>query len=337
MTASLATSHDGQWTVVRDGRELALLAATGEPIGRATLDGDDADVALVGPPDAVVAVVREGTRATVVLYEVPSLETAARLPLDAPLRLAAATGPRVVLVAPDAQKITIVREAGTALAHHAVDAPLPIEHVVGLEKNQLLFDLGKKLEVWDGVTGRPLLRPQFPLPPPPRVLGACAGHLWAIQPGKEDVYIYRLSDGRPFRHHVAAAIERVVSHAASPVIVVVTDRGLVRLHCYAHSLGVIESPWLPGDALALQGSGEDVALIGIADGGREPWRVPLAGAAAPIDELPTAPAKPSAREAVGGTSDVGPRSSARENDRAPAAGRGPKPEARGPKCGMVAA
>ncbi|HEY1554471.1 MAG TPA: hypothetical protein VGF94_06520 [Kofleriaceae bacterium] len=295
MTRALATSPDGQWAALRDGRELVLFAAGAPPeVARTELASDDVDLALVGPPAALVAIEREAGRARVVLYEPPSLEAAARIELDQPVQLAAITGPRLVLVAPGAQKLAIVRAAPRGLALQTVDVGSPIELAVGLEKNQVLLGLLKKLEVWDAATGRPMLRPNFPLPPPPRELGTAAGHLWAIQPGHEDVFVYRLSDGRPFRHYVGAPIEGVVCHRASPVLVLVTKRGLVRLHCYAHSLSLVDdAPWQPGMPLALLVNGEDVALIGLADGAREPWRVTLAGAtiepSAPHGKPPEAP------------------------------------------------
>ena len=284
MTRLLATSPDGQWAIARDGREVVALAAGMAPaVGRLVLPHDDVDLALVGPPSVLVAVVRDGGAATVVLHELPHLEAVARVVLAEPVRLAAVTGPRLVLHAPDAMHVTVVREAGRALAQQKIDVASPVEFVVGLEKNQLLFGLLRKLEVWDAVSGRPLLRPQLPLPPPPRVLGAALGHLWAIQHGRDEVFVYRLSDGRPFRHYVGAKIEDVICHPASPVIVLVTPRGLVRLHCYAHSLLLVDdAPWHPGVPLAQLVVGEDIALLGLPEGSHEPWRVGLGATGTPV-------------------------------------------------------
>jgi hypothetical protein len=288
VTRLLATSPDGQWAIARDGRTvLALAAGAGPPVGWLELPHDDVDLALVGPPNVLVAVVREGGNATVVLHELPHLEAVARVVIADPVRLAAVTGPRLVLAAPEAMQVTVVREAGRAVAQQKIDLASPIEFVVGLEKNQLLFGLLRKLEVWDAVSGRPLLRPQLPLPPPPRVLGAALGHLWAIQPDRDEVFVYRLSDGRPFRHYVGARIEDVICHPASPVIVLVTPRGLVRLHCYAHSLLLVDdAPWQPGTPLAQLVVGEDIALLGLPAGSQEPWRVGLGATGTPV----TAPA-----------------------------------------------
>ncbi|MDB4964050.1 MAG: hypothetical protein JWP01_4049 [Myxococcales bacterium] len=279
----LSTSLDGQWTIVRRGREVVLLAGgAAPPVGRLELEDDDVDLALVGPPTVLAAVSRGAGGAKVVLHQPPYLDAVARLDLDAPMKLAAVTGPRLVLVSPDGKTVQIVRAAGRALASQALDVGSPVEFAVGLERNQVLFGLMRKLEVWDAVSARPLLRLQLQLPPPPRTVGAAHGHLWVTRPGSDEVFVYRLSDGRPFRHYVGATVEEVVCHPASPLIVLVTPRGLVRLHCFAHSLTVVDTPWTPGTPLALLAAGDDVSLLGISDGEDEPWRVPVGGAGAPV-------------------------------------------------------
>jgi len=133
------------------------------------------------------------------------------------------------------------------------------------------------------------------LPPPPRTIGAAAGHLWVTRPGSDEVFVYRLSDGRPFRHYVGAPIEHVISHPGSPLVVLVTARGLVRLHCYAHSLFAIESPWQAGapTALAQLVIGDDISLLGLTESDAEPWRVPIGGVGTAVPlEASEAPAEP---------------------------------------------
>jgi hypothetical protein len=186
-----------------------------------------------------------------------------------------------VLVDGDSRNLVIVRTQGRALSVQKVDPGSPVEFAIGLERNQVLLALHKKLEVWDAVSGRPLLRPQLALPPPPRIVGAAQGHLWATRPSSDEVFVYRLSDGRPFRHRVGAPIESVVSHPASPLIVLVTPRGLVRLHCFAHSLLLVDgAPYTSDTPLALLVQGEDVTLVGMPASG-EPWSVAVGGHAAP--------------------------------------------------------
>src|SRR5690606_34749248 len=97
-----------------------------------------------------------------------------------------------------------------ALSSLTLDIGGPLEFAVGLERNQLLLGLPRKLEVWDAAACRPLLRPRFALPPPPRRAGSAAGHLWVTRPGSDELLVYRLSDGRPFQHHVGASIQDVI-------------------------------------------------------------------------------------------------------------------------------
>ncbi len=278
----IATSLDGQWATVRRGRIVVLLERGVAPaVGQIELESDDVEIALLGPP-TVLCVVSRAPEPKVVLHVPPYLEAAARVELEVPMTIAAVTGARLVLTSADGKQVTMVRSAGRGLAAHVLEVGSPAEFAVGLERNQVLFGLYRKLEVWDAVSSRPLLRLQLQLPPPPRSVGAAQGHLWATRPGSDEVFIYRLSDGRPFHHHVGAPIEEVICHPSSPLIVLVTSRGLVRLHCFAHSLTVIDAPWTPGMALAQLAAGEDISLLGLSPDNVEPWRVPIGGAGAPI-------------------------------------------------------
>ena len=296
----ITTSPDGQWAAVRRGREVVLLASGAGPAeARIELPTADADLLIVGPPSVLVIVTRgaaaDGASLNrLVLHQPPYLEAVARLDLEVPMRIAAVTGPRVVLISQDGKAITIVRVAGRALSSQALEPGGPVEFAVGLERNQVLFGLARKLEAWDAVSGRPLLRMQLQLPPPPRTVGPAHGHVWATRPGSDDIVVYRMSDGRPFRHYIGAPIDEVIYHPASPLLIVVTARGLVRLHCFAHSLTVIEAPWQPGVPLAQLVVGEDISLLGMADHDDEPWRVPIGGAGAPAITLesPDAPSEP---------------------------------------------
>ena len=292
----ITTSPDGQWAAVRQGREVALLAnGAGPATARLELDSEDADLVIVGPPSVLVIVTRAGpghgesTANRLVLHQPPYLEAVARLDLEVPMRIAGVTGPRIALVSLDGKAVTIVRVAGRALSAQAIEPSSPVEFAVGLERNQLLFGLQRKLEAWDAVSGRPLLRMQLPLPPPPRVVGPAHGHLWATRLGSDEILVYRLSDGRPFGHSAGAPISEVICHPGSPLLILVTPRGLVRLHCFAHALTAIDAPWRPGMALAQLVVGDDICLLGVpaqhgepdAEQDDEPWRVPIGGPGAP--------------------------------------------------------
>lgn len=280
---SIATSPDGQWAAVRIEREVALLASgAGAPIAKIDLGSDDADVIAVGPPGALVAVTRGDAGNRITLYQPPHLEAVARLDLEIPAKVAAVTGPRFAVLSADSMHCMVVRVSGRALATQKLEITGPIEFVVGLERNQLLFGLHKKLEVWDAVSGRPLLRPNFQLPPAPRVLGPAHGHLWAMRAKSEELFVYRLSDGRPFRHHAGAPIQQVISHPASPLIVLVTDKGLTKLHCFSHTMTTLEHVPSAPVALAQLAVGEDISLLGLPADASEPWRMVLGGSGAPL-------------------------------------------------------
>jgi hypothetical protein len=283
---SLATSPDGQWAIARQGREVVLLAAGAAPaLGKIDLTSDDVDLAIVnGPPNVVIAATRDASSTQIVLHYPPELDAAAKIELSAPARIATVCAGRIVMVTTDNREMTIVRAAGRALAAHALDLQGGVvDFVVGIERNQLVIGQLRKLEVWDAVSGRPMRKLAMELPPPPRTIGAAAGHMWVTRPGSDEVFVYRLSDGRPFRHYVGAPVEDVISHPNSPLIVLVTRRGLVRLQCFAHSLLLIESPWQPGAPVPLAQlvNGDDISLLGWPEGALEPWRVAIGGAGAP--------------------------------------------------------
>ena len=114
----LATSLDGQWAIVRRGRDVMLLANAAAPaIGRITLEDDDVDLAFVGPPTVLAGVSRGPGGSRVLLYQPPYLEAVARLDLDQPMKLAAVSGPRLVLVSLDGKLVQIVRVAARGPPH----------------------------------------------------------------------------------------------------------------------------------------------------------------------------------------------------------------------------
>jgi hypothetical protein len=300
MTRELVTSVSGRWVVVREGRTLHCLGA--DMREKHELAHDDSELVFVRSPDVLIEIARAGDMTHVVLHEPPTLEAVARLELDVSTRLAAVTGSRLALRAPDSRHAAIVRVAPRALAHQAIDVGAQFEFVVGLDRDQLLFGLAKELKVWDAVSARPLVKLQLPLPPPPRTVGIAAGHVWATRPDSEEVFVYRLSDGRPFQHRAGAPVERVISHPASPILVLETPRGLVRLHCLAHTVSALDrAPWqatrppMPLAQLAI--TPDDVSLLGLPDGSTQPWRMPIGAAATTARSEPTVMATPTPHEA----------------------------------------
>ena len=281
MSSALVTSADGRWAAARRGRVISVLSAGAGPVrAQLELPTEDVELAWVGSPPMLAVTALRATPPMMALYTA-DLAPIAQLELAAHSQVITATGQRVVLSA-DARKLVLVRATPKSLVGQTIDPGAPFDLVVGLDREQLLIAVARRLEIWDSAAGRPALRLNLPLPPMPRVAGHAQGHLWVFQPGGEEVFIYRLSDGRPFRHHAYAPITAVVSHPLSPLVVIVTPRGLVRLHCTAHSLVLVDSPWVPDTALAMLAVGEDITLLGLAPGADDsvPWRAVLATSAA---------------------------------------------------------
>jgi len=281
-TLALATSDDAMWAAAREGRTIALLERCRTIAARVELASDDIDFALVGPPTTLAIMSRTSTGGSVELYLPPSTTDAAapptlvpatQLALEVPARLVATTGPFFAVVSPNALHALFVRSAGHALSSQLPDVEGPIERVVGLERDRFLFLLRRKLEVFDAASCRPLSRPQWPLPPPPRVLGAAFGHLWAMRENGDSIVVYRLSDSRPFQHDAGAQIDAVISHPLSPVIALVTAGSVLRLHCHAHSVTPIHGIPDERGAMAIIVDGEEQYLTGFSGLDREPWRV----------------------------------------------------------------
>lgn len=290
MTSALATSADGQWAVTRVGTTLAVVERPVDPLlehpplASVELASEDVDLAIVLPGGVVVVERRPQTR--VLLLSLPELETVAAIELDASYKISAITGSRVVLGG-NGPRCVILRIAARALGPTAIE-PGVFDFVAGMEGHQLVFGLPKKLEVWDAVSARPMLRMQLQLPPPPRVVGTALGHLFVTRPGSDEVYVYRLSDGRPFRHQTGSKIERAIGHPASGIVVLVTPRGIVRINCFAHSLTMIDTPYTAGTSLAIHGTGDAVQLFGLTETG-ELWKTSL-DASQPAAAATVAPA-----------------------------------------------
>lgn len=296
---AIATSPDGQWVVTRADRRLVLIAGTGGTVATAQLEADDADLAIVnGPPNVVIAVTREAGTTRITLLFPPELEPTAKIDLPGTHSLVAITGGRFVMLSADHRELTIIRATGRGLSSHPVDIQGNVlEFVAGIERNQLVVSLPKKLEVWDAVSGRPLRKLALELPPGPRTITPTAGHLIATRPASDELFVYRLSDGRPFRHVIGAAVEQVLGHPTSPLAVLVTGKGLVRLHCYAHSLFTIEAP--AGHAIAQLAVGDDVSLLGFDRDPEDLWRIPLGGTiGTPLVVEEPVPASPAAAPAI---------------------------------------
>jgi len=298
MTCAIATSADGVWAAIRVGSTLSVIEQPPTEVSTTPtvqLATDVVDLAIVIPGGIVVVEHAPGAPSRVLLLSLPELEATAAIELDATYRIVACTGTRLVLGNGTAQYV-IVRVAPRALAAQALESGVA-DFVAGMDKHQLVFGLAKKIEIWDAVSGRPMVKLQLQLPPPPRLVGTALGHLFVTRPGSDEVYVYRLSDGRPFRHQAGSKVERTISHPSSGIVVLVTPRGLVRINCFAHSVTMIDSPYTPGTALAIHGTGDAVTLLGVSETGAA-WRVGLEAHAAPSESVSVPPAFPTPSQLV---------------------------------------
>lgn len=288
MTLSLLTSPDGQWCAVRRGKQTAWYPLTGEaldePAARVELPDAASELVLLGPATATAAtlmaltITRAGETTALGLLQSPRFERIAELGVAGRWRPAAITGSRAALVAEDARSCTVVRAAGRSLVAQLIDPAGLIDHVLPMDRQQLAIATNRKLELWDAVALRPLTRLQLQLPPPPRVVGVAAGHWWVLRPEQQQILLLRLSDGRPFLHAIGAPIRAVVSHPASPWLVVVTSHGLLRLSCFAHAVAELEAP--AAEAYAISPSGDEAILLGCNGFAQAPWVIRLSASAA---------------------------------------------------------
>lgn len=299
VTTAIATSPDGQWIAVRQGRELRLYTLAGDESGAATLATAEADVAIVGPPITAIAIERTDDETALAALAVPGLGETARVTVDGAQELAATTGPRLALLARKNRGLAVLRTSGRAFMSQVCDPGAPVELLAGLDRNQFLVVLPKRLEIWDAVSCRPVLRPAFALPPAPRAIGACAGHVWCHQIGGRELVLFRLSDGRPFAHRLGSPISAVASHPATAYLVAITDSGPMRIQAFAHTIERFSTP--PAEAFAIAGAltssagpsgapASEVRLVGAAAEG-PPWIIALLDGAAtapgPADDAPT--------------------------------------------------
>ena len=196
----IVTSADGQWAAIRQGREVSVLAGgAGAPVGVLELESDDADLALVGPPN-VLAVVTRDEAPRVTLHQLPYLDQVARLDLDGPMRLAAVTGPALALVCAMASRSrSCARRARAVVAEdrrrrrrrvrrRARAQPAPARPRCASSRCGTPSRAGRSCGCSSSCRRRRAR------------VGAAQGHLWATRPGSDEVFVYRLSDGRPFRH-----------------------------------------------------------------------------------------------------------------------------------------
>ncbi len=273
MTLLRLHGGDPDWVVVQRDQIFSLLDANNVMAGELELHDVAAELPILFCNGSVLVTQHNAEATTVTALTIPNLTLSAQLQLPGRWMPRCVTGQRIALLAESGLKIAIVRVAARALAVIEFDIGAPAEFVLGLDKHQVVVGAGKKLETFDALTGRPMMRVNVTLPPAPRHVGAAQGHLWITRPGSDSLTVVRLSDGRVFPHVVGAEPLAVYSDLHSPYIVIATDRGLVRLQCFSHSLVALGTP--PAQAWALQPHGNDTMLLGMSAQDHTPWRAGL--------------------------------------------------------------
>ncbi|MCE9575168.1 MAG: hypothetical protein K8W52_18595, partial [Deltaproteobacteria bacterium] len=288
---AIAASPAADYLAVRRGDLLTLVAAeTLEVVAETRLGGDDADLAFAGAPAQLLVLLRPAGRTPELrLYNPPSLEAVAGVEIPAPARMVAITGPRAGIISGAPANLVVARCAPRAVTAQPADVGGQLDLVIGLDRNQLLLATPRRLEIWDAMSRRAMLRLNLTLPPAPRIGGAAEGHVWVAQPGGKSVIIYRLSDGRTYEQPIGGALRWGVSDPGAAQAVFGTSNGAVRVNVLTRSAMTLELPATAAAALAAPKSG--AMLFGVSDDGVA-WRLPLTKDAAP------AAAKPDAKPAI---------------------------------------
>lgn len=271
-------SGDPEWVVVQRGDAFTLLDNNNHAHGDLELPHRAPGAAILFCHGHVLVAQVIQDQTTISALAIPGLAVVAQLQLPGTWSMRCVTGQRVVLVAANDQRVALIRVATKALSVIEFELGAPAEFVVPLEKQQILIGAGKKLEAYDALTGRPTMRVNVALPPAPRMLGVAQGHLWITRAGSDSLLIVRLSDGRTFPHVLGAEPLNVYTDLRSPYLVIQTAKGLVRLHCFAHSLVAIGTP--AAEAYALQPNGDETVLVGMTEHDATPWRASLAASTA---------------------------------------------------------
>ena len=214
-----------------------------------------------------------------VAYEVPALTERARGGIPAGAAVHAVIGDRLALGAGDTT-VTVARLNGPRIDLSTFATPMPPQHVLALEENQLLVISSARNEVVDAISKRVSARLHLALPPPPRHAGTTHGlrYLWTFRSGRPELIIVRLSDGRPFQQVLDAPIRAVHASASGPWIVAITDAGARRVH--VQTLAAHPLPAVDGAIAICVVGGNDPTVYWI-DAGLRVQSTSLAGQAVP--------------------------------------------------------
>ncbi len=249
VTRLVARPDDSQLAYSHAGR-LGLLDAAMHELAAIDLARDPRWLGFVGGQLAAL----DGDE--LVAYDLPGLGEATRCALPAGSNVRAIVGERVVLDA-GGLEATVARFLGKKIDRSSFTMKLPAQHVLAQEEHRVLVVNPQATELLDTVSKRVSSRVQLPLPPAPREVGAThqLRYVWTFRPGRHELFIVRLSDGRPFQQLMDAPITAVLASVNGPWVVVCTEAGPRRLHV---------------QTLAVHALDADVAQAACVTGGAEP-------------------------------------------------------------------
>ncbi|MBE7451710.1 MAG: hypothetical protein HS111_23320 [Kofleriaceae bacterium] len=264
--SQLAYAHGGRLGLLDPAlRELATIERPGPPrwlgfVGAqlALLDGDE-----------------------LIALDLPSLAEGARVALPPGLGALAVVGDRVALGGAGLT-VVVARLLGRKIDLSDFTMTVPAQHVLPLPDHELLVVSAARTDVVDAVSKRVSARLHLPLPPTPREAGTTNGlrYVWTFTHGRPELFVVRLSDGRPFQQLLDAPVRAVHASVGGGWVVADTDAGPRRVHTQTLAAHAVDADLRQAACVT---GGAEPALYWL-DAALRLQRTPLTGqAVAPAD------------------------------------------------------
>jgi hypothetical protein len=235
MTTRLVARPDDTQLAYSHGGRLGLLDAEMHELAAVDVGGDPSWLGFAGGQVVMLA----GDE--LVAYDVPSLVEVARCAVPGGSAVRAVVGERLVLDTGGVE-VVVARMLGKKIDLSTFTMSHPAQHFLGLEENHVMIVSAQKTEVIDAVSKRVVSKAQLPLPPMPREVGAThqLRYVWTFKPGRAEIIVVRLSDGRPFQQIMDAPIQGVLASVTGPWVVVSTEAGARRMHVQTLAVHALE-------------------------------------------------------------------------------------------------
>jgi hypothetical protein len=182
---------------------------------------------------------------TLVAYDLPSLTEAARCAVPAGSNVRAVVGERAVLDTGGGSGLdaTVARFLGKKIDLSSFTLKVPPLHFLAQEEHHVMVVNAQTTELVDCVSKRVQAVMALPLPPPPREVGVThqLRYVWTFRPGRPELIVVRLSDGRPFQQVLDAPIENVFASVSGPWVVASTEDGPRRVHVQTLAVHAVEA------------------------------------------------------------------------------------------------